>query len=243
MDATRNAILFRTAQEIDAAQMSGRTAVVIDVLRATTTIATAIAAGARRVIPCRSPQEALAIRADLMGEPVVLGGERKGLKIPGFDLDNSPLAYTAEAVGDKTVVITTTNGTEAMVRSERARALVCASFVNAAAVCDWLAGQIGPLAFVCAGTEGQPTREDELCAGLLICRLETRGCKLTLSGAAAAAADAWRGVSSLAEALRECDHARYLTGIGFGADVEYAARLDSLAAVPLRSGGGLIRAR
>lgn len=243
MDATRDAILFRTAQGIDAAQMAGRIAVVIDVLRATTTIATAIAAGARRIIPCRSPQEALAIRADLTGEPVVLGGERKGLQIPGFDLDNSPLAYTTDAVGDKTVIITTTNGTEAMVRSERARELICASFVNAAAVCDWLAERPEPLAFVCAGTEGQPTREDELCAGLLISRLEARGRRLTLSAAAAAALAEWREVGSLAVALRECDHARYLTGIGFGADVEYAARLDALAVVPLRSGGALVRAR
>lgn len=243
MDAMRDVILFRTAQEIAPDEVAGRTAVVIDVLRATTTIATAIANGARCVIPCGSPQAAREMRDGLAGESVVLGGERKGLRIPGFELDNSPLAYTQEAVGDKTVIITTTNGTEAMVRAERAGELVCAAFVNAAAVCDWLAAQPGPLAIVCAGTEGRPTREDELCAGLLISRLYERGCRMNLSPCAAAALEEWRGVTSLALALRECEHARYLTEIGFGADVEYAAQLDALAVVPQRRDGALVKAR
>lgn len=241
MTEMRDAILFRTAQEVAPDQMAGRVAVVIDVLRATTTIATAIAAGATRIIPCRSPEEALRERARLGDAPVVLGGERRGLKIAGFDLDNSPLAYTAAAVRGKTVVITTTNGTEAMGRAGEASELVAASFVNAATVCDWLAGRSEPLAFVCAGTEGRPSDEDSLCAGLLIARLQDRGCQLTLAPGALDAVLSWRSVTSLSVALSNCYHARYLTDIGFGADVACAARADTVAVLPIRVEGALVQ--
>lgn len=234
MAAERDIILFRTAQTVDPGEIAGRTAVVIDVLRATTTIAAAMAAGAARVLPCRSPEEAREISAGLEPRTVVLGGERHGLKIDDFDLDNSPLSYSADRVAGKTVVITTTNGTEAMGRASLASQLVAASFVNAASVSGWLADRAEPLAFICAGTEGKPSPEDELCAGLLIQRLAAAGRPLALSAAAAGALAEWQKVTSLAQALRACYHARHLDGLGFAADVDYAARLDLLPVLPLR---------
>src|SRR5262245_57387196 len=94
--------------------LTGGVVVVIDVLRATTTITTALAAGARRVIPCLDVADARAAAANSPEGECVLGGERQGLRIEGFDLGNSPNEYTPASVGGKTLVFSTTNGTKAM---------------------------------------------------------------------------------------------------------------------------------
>ena len=150
-------------------KLAGNVAVVIDVLRATTTIVHALAAGARQVIPCLSIDDARAAAASRTGEKVVLGGERQGVRIEGFDLGNSPSEYTPEAVGGRTVVFTTTNGTRAMLRCRQADHVLLAAFVNRAAV---LAGNSRPsrqnVHIVCAGTGGAITREDVLVAGSLV---------------------------------------------------------------------------
>ena len=93
----------------------------IDVLRSTTTIVHALAAGAREVIPCAQVEEARQIARQFPADQVVLGGERGGLAVKGFDLGNSPEDYTADRVRGKTLVITTTNGTRAMAQRKRRR--------------------------------------------------------------------------------------------------------------------------
>lgn len=243
MKEPRRVTLFRTAQEIDPAEVSGKIAVVIDVLRATTTIASALAAGCQRVFPARSPEEAQAIAGGLPAGSAVLGGERRGLRIAGFDLDNSPLAYTPATVGGKTVVITTTNGTEAMGRAAGAHELVAASFLTAAAITRWLAARSEPVVFCCAGTEGRPSLEDDLCAGLIIERLAAGGEPLDLSQPAVAALTAWQAVTELGSALRQTQHGQTLIDLGFAADVDCAARLDAVDVVPLRAGEALVEAR
>jgi 2-phosphosulfolactate phosphatase len=234
--------LFRAAQEIVSAEVSGRTAVVIDVLRATTTISTALAAGCERVLPTRSPEEARARRAELPPGSVVLGGERGGVRIEGFDLDNSPLSYTTATVGGKTLIITTTNGTEAMGRAAGAAELVAASFLNVDAVQRWLSANADGIVICCAGEQGAPSQEDELCAGLLIDRLRAAGADLELNPAAAAALESWRAVTDLRAALRRAEHGQVLAGLGFAADVDFAARLDSITTVPRRHDGWLVPA-
>jgi 2-phosphosulfolactate phosphatase len=151
-------------------ELAGTTAVVIDVLRATTTILYALQAGASEVIPCLEIGDALKIAASLPRSQVVLGGERGGLPIDGFDLGNSPREYDPPAVAGKTVVMTTTNGTRAMDQCRIAESVLIGGFVNAAALADRLAAR-ERIALVCAGSDGDVTRDDVLFAGLMVDRL------------------------------------------------------------------------
>src|SRR5438132_9688378 len=115
---------------MDPDELRDGTAVVIDVLRASTTICHALAAGAREVIPCLEVEEARRVAADNSGSRPMLGGEREGVRIEGFDLGNSPGEYRPDTVGGRTVVFTTTNGTRAMLGCRSARRVLIGSFVN-----------------------------------------------------------------------------------------------------------------
>jgi 2-phosphosulfolactate phosphatase len=163
------------------AELANGVAVVIDVLRATTTIIHALAAGAERVIPCGEIDEARQVASGLPVGTAFLGGERGGIRIPGFDLGNSPTEYDRATVAGKTIVFTTTNGTRAMLRARAARRVVVAAFANLNAVVRWLAAETGAIHIVCAGTDGAITLEDVLCAGGIIQGLSRAVTDLDLS--------------------------------------------------------------
>lgn len=166
MPAARQIDVYLLPALVEPAELSGKTVVVVDILRATTTIIQALAAGATQVVPCLEIEDARRIAAELIG-PIVLGGERGGEQIPGFDLGNSPAEYRPQTVGGKSVVFTTTNGTRAMLHSRQARRVLLGAFVNFSAVCRELAGE-ERIAMVCAGTDGHVTREDTLFAGAVV---------------------------------------------------------------------------
>ncbi|MBN2021938.1 MAG: 2-phosphosulfolactate phosphatase [Pirellulales bacterium] len=238
--------LYALPKLVDPHGMAGGTAVVIDVLRASTTICHALAAGAKEVLPCQEVDEARAAAANARDAEVVLGGERAGRPIPGFDLGNSPREYTPQRVGGKTLVFTTTNGTRAMARCSRAERVLIAAFVNAAAVVERLAG-CPNVHVLCAGTDGQMSDDDILLGGLVVHRLQQRGdAAYRLNAQAITAWETWKHAfplplslgaeplppARLAERLRTTAGARSLLEIGLGDDVLDAARLDSLAVVP-----------
>jgi 2-phosphosulfolactate phosphatase len=150
--------------------------VVVDVLRATTVIVHALSAGCEAVIPCGEIDEAKDIASQMPPGAALLAGERHGLPIPGFDLGNSPAEFTAERCGGKTVVITTTNGTRAILASLEAKRIYIASFANLSATVNEILVKfqrrdLAPLHIVCAGTEGFISLEDSLLAGALTARL------------------------------------------------------------------------
>jgi 2-phosphosulfolactate phosphatase len=151
--------------------LRGGVAVVVDVLRATTVMVHALANGCASVIPCAEIEEARAVAADLPPGTAILGGERGGLPIPGFDLGNSPGDYTRGVCEGKTLVMTTTNGTRAILASLEAERVYIASFANLRATSDELSVQFlkkdhgHPIHIVCAGTEGSISLEDSLLAG------------------------------------------------------------------------------
>ena len=153
--------------------LRGGIAVVIDLLRATTTIIAGLAGGARSVLPCGDIETAKRVAAGFPVGSVLLGGERGGVRIEGFDLDNSPLAYTAERVGGKIIVFTTTNGTAALLRSQAADRVLVGSLVNRRAVARAIAADDSSVHVVCAGTDGHVTAEDVLAAGAIA--MPTRG--------------------------------------------------------------------
>ncbi len=227
----------------------------IDVLRASSTIVTALVAGAKEVRPAASPAEAISRlrRAELAQgsrEGLLLGGERFGLKIEGFDLGNSPLEYTPEAVGGRTIFFSTTNGTRTLRRAAgrrgegtRARLVVVAAFLNASAVAERIRREGGSVVMACAGTRGGFSLEDVLLAGFLADSLERHGDgDFVFRDLARAAAALYRSLAGaegedLARAVVTADHARYLATLGFGADVAYCASRDTTAVVPVYAEG------
>ena len=212
--------------------LRGGIAVVIDLLRATTTIVTALANGARCVLPCGDIETAKRVAADLPVGSVLLGGERRGVRIEGFDLDNSPAAYSAERVAGKTIVFTTTNGTAALMRSREADRVLVGSLVNRRAVAWAVAADDRPVHLVCAGTDGRVTAEDVAAAGAIVTELEAflRG-DVLIDDTALIAAKFWAAESSTTESLlsvlRHSRGGSNLVELGFDRDIEFAAHVDS----------------
>lgn len=213
------------------------TAVVIDVLRATTTAVCALAHGARAVVPCLEVDEARQ-RAAILGSNVLLGGERGGRAIAGFDLGNSPTEYLPDVVRGKTIVFTTTNGTRALERCRHARRILLGAFVNYSALCDALRGETA-IDLVCAGTDQHVTREDVLFAGAVVDDLLQKGEPIELNDQALLAVDAWRGAceafrqpGALAERLRHSRGGKNLLEIGQERDIDIAAEIDRHTIVP-----------
>jgi 2-phosphosulfolactate phosphatase len=218
--------------------LRGGFAVVIDVLRASTTLAQALSAGAEAVFPCGEVAEAQAIAANLPAGSFLLGGERSGVRIAGFDLGNSPLEYAPEIVQHKTIVFTTTNGTKALNRCRLAERIVIGCFANLAAVAQAVGGAKLPVHLVCAGTEGEMSAEDVLCAGALVSELQMLwGRKiLTENDANRLAFELYfprsRDESLLLAALRESRGGRNLLALGYDADIEWAAKRNRFNVVP-----------
>src|SRR5262245_35106817 len=148
-----------------AAALAGGVAVVIDVLRASTTIVHALAAGCTMVRPCLEVDEARALANGLPAGKVLLAGERGGRPLDGFDLGNSPQEFTGKACRGTTIVLTTTNGTRTLSRAAAAERVLVAAFVNYSAVCEQLRQDARPIHVICAGTDGEISLEDTLLAG------------------------------------------------------------------------------
>jgi len=179
MMATRLEVLLSPVEfaQLRNRDLSQTVCVVFDVLRATTSMVTALANGAQAIIPVREISEALAIRQQR--PDVLLAGEREGLRICAeltggveFDLGNSPREYTAQKVQGKTIVMTTTNGTRALRACAGARAVLIGCFLNLRAIYSWLQEQRPPnLILVCSGTIDEPALEDILAAGAVCERI------------------------------------------------------------------------
>jgi 2-phosphosulfolactate phosphatase len=215
----------------------GRVVAVIDVLRASTSIAIALANGARTVIPLDSPDEVIMRAKQFERSEVRLAGERKMLPVPGFDLGNSPQEFTADNVSGKTVLLTTTNGTSALLAVQGARDVVVGSYVNFSAVSTLLrtAARGGTdVALVCAGRDRQFSLEDASCAGRFA-RAIAKGieCVEMGDGAAACVVLDERYGDRLDELFADTEHGRALTEAGFAADLELAATVDLAPVVPI----------
>jgi 2-phosphosulfolactate phosphatase len=232
----REVSIFLLPQQLEPDELRGGIAVVIDLLRASTTILAALANGATCVIPCGDVPTAKRVAADFRRAEVRLGGERGGVRIDGFDLDNSPASYSSARVGGKTIVFTTTNGTAALLRSKTADRVLIGSLVNRRAIAQQLAGDQRAVHLVCAGTDGCVTSEDLLTAGAIAAELEARiGGTSSRDDLALVARELWaaESVSSdrLRTALRQSRGGRNLVELGFDADIDLAANVDSIQLV------------
>jgi 2-phosphosulfolactate phosphatase len=239
---SRPILVHLLPDSLEPADLRDGVAVVMDVLRATSTIIHALAAGAKSVVPCEEIDDARRIAAAQAPGTALLGGERGGLKIPGFDLGNSPAEYTRSVVAGKRIIFTTTNGTRALVRAKHARRVFIGALSNLSAVVERLADETGPAHLVCAGTEGRITLEDVLCAGALAHWLdlaeETADAaddvtQLAISLYESCGRDYDRGHQERVLAtLRHSRGGRNLTDCGLEADIVCCAEQDKFDIVP-----------
>jgi 2-phosphosulfolactate phosphatase len=207
-------------------------AVVVDVLRATTTIVHALAAGCIAVCPCAEVEEARDLAGGMRVGRVLLGGERGGRPLPGFDLGNSPREYTAALCKGNTLVLTTTNGTRALLRAVEAPRVVVAAFVNYSAICEQLRQEMRPVHIVCAGSEGEVALEDTLLAGALVDFL-CEGQDVRLNDGARLAWDCFENHGRvLLGALEISRGGANLRALGYDDDIRAAAEVDQFALVP-----------
>jgi 2-phosphosulfolactate phosphatase len=219
---------------------AGACAVVVDVLRATSTIATALGHGASYVVARAEVDDAFAAREELerRGERPVLGGERGGHKVPGFDLGNSPLEYDAARVAGKPLVLCTSNGTAALERCREASRVFAAAFLNATATVGAVARGAERVVLCCAGKAGAPSLEDACCAGLIASHL-LEAYAFELDDATAMALLCWkRHADDVGRMLAGCNHGRYLGSLGFESDLEFCGRLDAFDVAAARKEGG-----
>jgi 2-phosphosulfolactate phosphatase len=222
-------VLLGEAQ-VAAADVADRVVVVIDVLRAATTVAAALDAGARAVIPFETVDEtASRAKAYARGE-VQLAGERRMVKIDGFDLGNSPTEYTTASVDGRTILYTTTNGTMALAATHGARGCYFAAFVNAAATVSSVRSAIeagGDVTIICAGHERRVALEDVVCAGRLVRGISADLPGVTRGDGARVAEMAERPfIGGIASVALEASHAKSLIAAGFERDVELCLTLD-----------------
>lgn len=223
--------------EVTPAETQGRVVVVLDVLRASTSIAVALANGARAVVPCESADEAITLSKSFERGDVRLAGEMRMLAIPGFDLGNSPGDFSPAAVDGKTVLLSTTNGTRVLTSIQGARDVLVGAFVNFRAVLAMLRAAArggADIAIVCAGRERRFALEDAACAGRYVRGVRRRLTNIELNDAARVAALLDRRYGTDVEAaLRESEHGRALIDAGFAADVAVCAAVDSVPVLPV----------
>ena len=205
------------------------TAVVIDVFRASTTIITALANGCGELIPVETVEKAVEMKKKR--QEALLGGERQAVRIPGFDLGNSPFEYSRPVVEGRTIITSTTNGTSALKTAEEAVKVFVGGFVNAQALVSILKEDRKDVVLLCAGNYGRFSLEDALCAGLFAKRLSG----LARVGDAAMAAKAMYcdfSGSDFTKKVAESSHASFLIKAGFEKDVAFCLQCDLFSITP-----------
>lgn len=214
--------------------LAAKQTVVIDVLRATSTIVAAMSAGVPYILPVATVAEAQSLAANIAtAGGCYLGGERNKLRPPGFDCGNSPLEYLRLSAG-KPVVFTTTNGTRSLQQVRASQSVLIASLGNAAAVATELSdgSHVGEVLLVCSGTLGRIAAEDVLCAGLIIAEMQNRA-SVELTDAARIALASYQQVAGdLTNYLLQTTSGQGLSQLGLGDDVLHAAQVNYSPLVP-----------
>ena len=223
-----------TPFELEKRGLQGKIVVVIDALRATSTMIEAFKNGCSAFIPVLSVEEAKRLTAETGNPDIRLGGERGGLMVRGFHFGNSPRDYQPGKVEGKTVVMTTTNGTRALVAAKRAVKVFIGAFLNRAALAKRLIEEGRDVIIACSGEKDRFCLEDTVCAGAIIDYLEERGIALALSDSAWAARSLYKScATNLGQMLFQCEWGRHLESIGLGGDVEMCGRMDCSEIVPV----------
>lgn len=225
-------------QNVPIRKDEGKIFVVIDVLRATTTIIEALSNGCTEVIPVVTVDEAFGLAKRFPREEALIGGERGGLKVKGFDLGNSPREYTRDVVFGKRVILTTTNGTKALRSVAICENVLVAGFTNFRAVVQrCLALKADPV-MIPSGGKGKFSLEDVVCGGMMMDLLEREG--VTLTDAAQASCILYKAFADdLLEMAKNSEHGRELIRVRLEEDLAFCVQTDVSSSVPVFRDGSI----
>lgn len=212
--------------------ITGKTVVVIDILRATSTMVNALQNGAKEIIPTLTVEEAFEKAKTFPAGKVLLGGERQAEKIPGFDMGNSYLDYPREIVEGKTIILTTSNGTRALHACKDAKEVLIGSFLNLGSVVSYLKKQ-EEIVLLCSGTLGKFSIEDSMAAAAII-DLITENDNPKLDDLGQSLVYAYRSKKgNLAELLKDGVHLNYLKSKGYEKDIEFCFQKNLFDILPI----------
>ncbi len=230
--------VYFTALRLDELQLKDRNIVVLDVLRAGTSIAAALHGGAKQIIPVNNIESAMKLSGGLSSEVTLMAGERNARMIEGFHLGNSPREFTPATVKGKSIVFLTTNGTSAVVKGKHALNLVMGGFVNLSRIVEFLADLRSDFVLLCAGKENAFSMEDAVCAGRILNQFTGAfPGKLELNDSAVAAMTLDKSFGkAILKMLRNTEHGRFLQSIGLGEDLKICAGIDSFPVLPRLTG-------
>ena len=231
--------LYTHPSDFSENQAKGETVIVVDVLRASSTIVHACENGVERIIPVASVEDATKLLPTLDRKKTLLGGERDGMRIEGFDLGNSPAEYTSKVLKGKTLIFSTSNGTVAITKSASAKEIVLGCFLNLSAVATHvISSRAKKVAVLCAGDLGRLSLEDFVCGGYLVDRI-VNGTRATtvLNDGAVAARTLANAIGDVGEVLRSSSHGLHLAELGFDDDLEFCSRIDKYGTVPIVTDG------
>ncbi|EJE7236078.1 2-phosphosulfolactate phosphatase family protein [Clostridium botulinum] len=229
-----------SADYIDDKRLINKTIVVIDILRATSVITTAINNGCKKVIPVLTVEEAKDI-AQNSKDDIILGGERNALKIDGFNFSNSPLEYTKKYVEGKTVVLSTTNGTRAINNSFNAKTILISALINSKATAKAIDKLNEDLVIINSGTNGQFSIDDFICSGYLIDCLYNIRKDLELSDIAKTAYYIYTNNKDIGSFVQKATHYNRLKSLNLEKDLEYCFQKDIIDIVPQYKDGYVIK--
>ncbi|WP_297631583.1 2-phosphosulfolactate phosphatase family protein [uncultured Clostridium sp.] len=222
--------------------IKGKNVVVIDMLRATSVMTTALKNGCKEIIPFLTVEELMEKATELGRENCILGGERNAEKIKGFDLSNSPLEYTSEIVREKTVLMTTTNGTKALTKAKNAKEIYIASVLNGKAIAKALAEKNEDVIIINAGTDGEFTMDDFICTGYIIFEIEKITNKIVLTDISKTAKYIYENNKGIESFISKAKHYGRMKELNLFEDIKYCMEKDIIDLVP-RYKDGVIKAK
>ncbi|BCZ43974.1 putative 2-phosphosulfolactate phosphatase [Clostridium gelidum] len=221
-----------SADDITESKIENKIAVVIDMFRATSVIVTALSNGCKEVIPYLTIEETLEHAKELNREDYILGGERRAVKIDGFDLSNSPLEYTESVIKNKTVLMTTTNGTRTLTKSTSAKRVLIAAMINAKAVAKELININEDVVIINAGTNGNFSMDDYICSGYIINEMLKADKDLELTDIAKTANIIYEGNTDIISYVKEATHYSVMKSLELDEDIEYCIKKSITDIVP-----------
>lgn len=232
--------VYATHNSVQEKEIKGKVVIVVDVLRATSSILTALSNDCKEIIPMVEIEEAMNIANNYERDTFLLGGERNTQKIEGFHLSNSPSEYSREVVEGRTIMITTTNGTRAIRKAVDAKLILMAAFMNVEAITDYILtlDEDEDIIFICAGTDGKFTLEDILAAGAVLERLEAKGAHIQLDDLALVSKCMYeQHKDNLHGVLKSTYHYSRLVEAGLKADIDDCLKMDTAPIVPVCKDG------